>query len=233
MSVVIPVLNEAFHIGQTIKYAADADAEIIVSDGGSRDRTLSVAEGLGVQVITGAKGRAWQQNLGAKHARGRVLLFLHADTRLPKGYVLDVFEALLGPGFCVGAFRFKTDFSHPLMHLVEWITASRARFLHLPYGDQALFMKKKHFDTLGGFPTVPIGEDLLLVRKCLKNGRVVLTNTPAITSGRRWKKLGPLKTTWINQLMLVGMAMGISLRTLARLYHSSPDTAKRNSRGFS
>ncbi len=106
------------------------------------------------------------------------------------------------------------------MRLVEWMTHLRSKYLRLPYGDQAIFMKKAMFERAGGFPVVPIGEDLFLVRHLIKheNVQVLMATSAVVTSGRRWKRLGPLRTTWINQLMLMGMAIGISLETLSRLY---------------
>ena len=229
LTVVIPAFNEEDHIHRSILSAADRDVEVVVADGGSTDGTVSQAESLiraqsfDARVIHTPLGRARQQNFGAAVARGENLLFLHADTLLPEGYVTQVFETLMAPGTVLGAFRFKTDFRRPLMRVVEWVTHLRSRYMRLPYGDQAIFMKRKVFERAGGFPMVPIGEDLLLVRHLIKheNARVFLATGAAITSGRRWKTYGPLKTTWMNQLMLAGMAMGISLRTLSRLYRRS------------
>ena len=223
LSVVIPALNEENYIHRAISSATDQDVEVIVVDGGSTDRTVSQAESLGARVIRSPSGRARQQNFGATAAKGENLLFLHADTLLPEGYVTQVFETLMASGRVLGAFRFKTDFRRPLMRVVEWVTHLRSRYLRLPYGDQAIFMKKSVFERVGGFPMVPIGEDLLLVRHLVKheNVRVLLATGTAVTSGRRWETYGPLKTTWMNQLMLAGMAMGISPQTLSRLYRRS------------
>ena len=223
LTVVIPSLNEENHIRRTILSATDRDVEVIVADGGSTDGTVRLAESLGARVIHAPLGRARQQNCGAAAAMGENVLFLHADTRLPEGYVTQIFETLMAPGAVMGAFRFKTDFRRPLMRLVEWMTHLRSKYLRLPYGDQAIFMKKSIFERAGGFPVVPIGEDLLLVRHLIKhkNVKVRMAKGAAVTSGRRWKTIGPLRTTWINQLMLMGMTMGISFRTLSRLYRRS------------
>ncbi|MBW2708590.1 MAG: TIGR04283 family arsenosugar biosynthesis glycosyltransferase [Deltaproteobacteria bacterium] len=229
LSVVIPAFNEENYIHRAILSATDRDVEVIVVDGGSTDRTVSQAESLiraqslNARVIRSPSGRARQQNCGAAAARGENLLFLHADTRLPEGYVTQVFETLMASGRVLGAFRFKTDFHHPLMRFVEWMTHLRSRYLRLPYGDQAIFMKKSVFERAGGFPVVPIGEDLLLVRHLIKHekAQVLPATGVAVTSGRRWKTVGLLKTTWINLSVLAGMAMGISLQTLSRLYRRS------------
>ncbi len=223
LSVVIPTLNEEDHIRKSVLSAVNRDAEVIVADGGSTDGTVSLAKSAGARVVQNLLGRAQQQNRGAAAARGENLLFLHGDTLLPKDYLREVFEILMGKETVLGAFRFKTDFHHPFMGFVEWMTHLRSRYLQLPYGDQALFMKKATFEKAGGFPAVPIGEDLFLVRQLVKrqNARVTMTKGAAVTSGRRWKRRGPFKTTWINQLMLFGMALGVSRKTLSRLYRSS------------
>ena len=171
LTVVIPTFNEEHHLHRSISSAKGPEVEVIVADGGSTDGTLRQAETLGARVIRSPLGRARQQNLGAAEARGETLLFLHADTLLPQGYLPRVFETLMAPGTVLGAFRFKTDFRRPFMRLVEWMTHLRATFLHLPYGDQAIFMRKTTFEKTGGFPVVPIGEDLLLVRRLIRRGK--------------------------------------------------------------
>jgi rSAM/selenodomain-associated transferase 2 len=218
LSVIIPALNEAAHIEETILNARSLDAEIIVVDGGSGDRTAERAEHAGAVVIKGPRGRALQQNRGAAAARGSALLFLHADTLLPKDYVTQVFETLMDRRVALGAFRFKTNLDRPLMRGIEFTTQFRSRYLRLPYGDQALFVRKSHFQAAGGFPKMPIAEDLFFVRLMSKQGRIAIAPAHAVTSGRRWKEVGLLRTTLTNQLILAGFALRISPETLAAFY---------------
>ena len=218
LSVIIPALNEEAHIEKTIFHALNPDAEIIVVDGGSTDRTIAGAEQAGASVLRGQRSRALQQNMGAAAAKGKVLLFLHADTVLPRDYVAWVFETLMDRRVALGAFRFKTDLDRPLMRGIELTANIRSRYLRLPYGDQALFLRKEPFDAVGGFPEIAVAEDLFFVRRVSKLGRIAIAPADALTSGRRWKELGVLKTTLINQLILIGFALGISPKTLAGLY---------------
>ena len=225
VSVIIPTLNEQQDIRKAIASAVDVDAEILVVDGGSRDETVAIAKRTGGRVETGRRGRAAQQNMGASLASGRVLLFLHADTQLPAGYPAHIFNAFMDPRTALGAFRFKTDRRTPMMKWITLVTNFRARHLKMPYGDQALFVRKSIFDRVGGFPQMPLSEDLFLVRRIAKEGRIRIVNSDAVTSARRWDRLGPIKTTLINQIILTGLCLRISPRTLASLYgkKSGPD----------
>jgi hypothetical protein len=218
LSIIIPALNEAGTVGEAVRGARSDDAEIIVVDGGSTDETSARAARAGAKILKGPRGRALQQNRGAAAAQGRVLLFLHADTNLPDNYVFHVFETFMDPGVVLGAFRFKTDLERPSMRLMEAATNLRSRMLRLPYGDQALFIRKGVFRTCGGFREVPIAEDFFLVRHLSKRGRIVVAPAEAVTSARRWTSRGMLRTFWINQLMLLGLALRIPPKVLATLY---------------
>jgi rSAM/selenodomain-associated transferase 2/rSAM/selenodomain-associated transferase 1 len=218
MSVIIPVLNEAKHIEETIEKIWDKDVEIIVVDGGSTDDTMAKALEAGADVVTSPPGRAKQQNRGAAIARGRVLLFLHADTLLPKGYVSHVFETLLDRKTAVGAFRFKTDGDHWTMKVVELMSDLRSWILKMPYGDQALFVRKPLFESVGGFPDTPIAEDLYLVRRLSKKGKVRIAPASVITSARRWQTLGVLRTSLINVLIATACSLGFSPERFVSLY---------------
>jgi uncharacterized protein len=221
ISVVIPALNEGTNIETAIRSARDEDVEIIVVDGGSTDDTVARAVRADARVEMGSRGRALQQNRGASSARGRVLLFLHADTRLPGGYFNHVFELLMDPGTVAGAFRFKTNLDNPLMKAIEFMTNIRSQYFNLPYGDQGLFIRKPVFESVGGFPESPIAEDLFLVRRLSKKGRIRIAPVHVVTSARRWQTLGLFRTTLINQVILAGLCLGISPSTLSSLYRVS------------
>jgi len=218
LSVIIPALDEVKRIEKTIRRALCRDAEVSVVDGGSRDGTREAARRAGASVLKSRKGRGVQQNHGAAAAKSRVLLFLHADTLLPEHYVNHVFEALLERRAALGAFRFKMDVENPGARIVEALVNFRSRFLGMPYGDQALFIRKDLFEKAGGFPETPIAEDYFFVRRTRRYGRTVLCRAAVETSARRWRHLGFVRTTLVNQVILAGLAWGISLPTLASIY---------------
>ncbi|MCP4118711.1 MAG: DUF2064 domain-containing protein [Desulfobacteraceae bacterium] len=222
ISVIIPVLNEARALGPVLKRVQEEEAvETIVVDGGSRDDTRDIAARAGARVVEVTGGRAVQQNAGAALAGGRWLLFLHGDTLLPEGYAGMIREAMTCPGTVAGAFRFRTDDPGPGMRLIQWVTNLRSRFLQLPYGDQGLFMEKRVFDEEGGFAALPIMEDFELVGRLRRRGKIVTLPHAAVTSARRWKQLGMVRTTLINQMMIAGFLRGRPIHRLLRLYRSN------------
>jgi rSAM/selenodomain-associated transferase 2/rSAM/selenodomain-associated transferase 1 len=218
LSVVIPTLDEAGTIAAAVSRLRSPDCEIIVVDGGSRDNTANLARSAGAAVIVAPRGRALQQNTAARLSSGRVLLFAHADTALPRDYAAQVFETLMPSGVSAGAFRFKTDFDHWSMRLIEKSVHIRSTLFQMPYGDQALFMSKNIFERSGGFPLVPIAEDLYLVRRLARLGRIAQARAAAVTSSRRWRALGVWRTTLINYLIAGGCLSGIDPRHLQPLY---------------
>ncbi len=218
ISIIIPTLNEAENVEDAITSACWDGVEIIIVDGGSSDETKRLSDKHGVKVICSPVSRAMRMNAGAKIAQGEVLLFLHADTQLPKDYARLIFNALSDARVVGGAFEHKTDLSSPAMGVIEWFVDFRSKNLKMPYGDQALFVRKDVFDRLGGFENLSIGEDWSFVRKLKKVGKIEILPAPAITSGRRWKRLGVIRTTIINRIVIVGLILGVSPRLLGRLY---------------
>ena len=219
ISIIIPVLNEASLIKDTLsRLQHNPDVEIIVVDGGSSDRTVSLAKQIGVAVITVTGGRAAQMNAGAAIAQGKILLFLHVDTQLPANYPTIITETLLQPNIIAGAFELAIDGAATSLRLVEMLVKIRSRFCSLPYGDQAIFLTKQVFTEIGGFAQLPIMEDFELVQRLQRQGKIAIAPTPVITSARRWQKLGVIKTTLINQLIILGYYLGISPLKLKNFY---------------
>lgn len=218
ISVIIPTLNEEKTLEATINSARVEDVEIIVSDGGSEDATLSIAERMADLTISSDCGRGRQMNKGAASASGEIILFLHADTLLPKGWPEEVYKVLSYDKVSCGAFRFTLLEKGAGLGLLSTMVNLRSKCLSLPYGDQALFMRRETFEKAGAFKEIPIMEDVDLVRRLGRKGRVELANLPIITSSRRWRNIGWLKTGLINQTLLIMYLLGVSPEKLVKLY---------------
>lgn len=219
ISIIIPTLNEAVTLQETLIHLQDiSGAEIIIADGGSQDETVKIARSLGGKVIITPAGRAHQMNAGAAVATGDILLFLHADTRLPSNFEPLVCQALQYPATIAGAFELRIDAQIRGLRLVERMVNMRSRFLGMPYGDQAIFLKATVFYDMGGFPDLPIMEDFELIQRLKRLGKIAIVPAPVLTSGRRWEKLGVVKTTLINQVIIAGYFLGVPLTQLVRWY---------------
>jgi len=219
LSVIIPVLNEAGNIRPLLEHLQRTpEVDVVVVDGGSQDGTQAIAQSLGARVLATAPGRAHQMNRGAAAATGGLLLFLHADTRLPNGFAAAVRSTLARPQVIAGAFNLKIQGRGWGLRLVEWGVRWRSHQRQLPYGDQALFCQREVFEQLGGFPEVPILEDFIWVLRARKRGKVAIAPLSVLTSGRRWEKLGIWQTTLLNQAIILGYHLGISPERLAYWY---------------
>jgi rSAM/selenodomain-associated transferase 2 len=220
ISIIIPVLNESANLHLAIESTQPSDnIEVIVVDGGSIDDTCQVAVELGVQVITSPAGRSRQMNLGAAAATGDILLFLHGDSRLPLGFDRLIRQTMsVNQPPIAGAFRLGIEAPQASLRWVERGVNWRSQVCQVPYGDQGIFLSAKVFNEIGGFPDLPIMEDFELMRRLRKRGKISIVSQPIITSARRWLQKGILKTTLINQLMVLGYLVGISPTRLVELY---------------
>jgi len=217
ISIIIPALNEQANIVSCLASTRCApNVERIVVDGGSGDRTREIALSCGAKVLTVPAGRARQMNAGAKSAAGDLLLFLHADTHLPQGYAEVVRNTLSRPGVVAGAFGFCLQPTSPGYRFIERATNWRSRYLQLPYGDQALFLRSALFHEMGGYRDIPIMEDYEFILRLKKKGRISTAPVPAITSARRWEKLGIWKTTLMNYAIVIAYHLGVAPARIRR-----------------
>ena len=219
ISIIIPVLNEAQNIRQAIASTQPStNIEVIVVDGGSQDDTYKIASDLNVTIISSLPGRAVQMNKGARLAKGDILLFIHADTRLPSGFDVMIRTVLQETGTVAGAFTLRIDAEVASLRLVEWGVNMRSRFLQMPYGDQAIFITKDIFNKIGNFPELPFMEDFEIMRRLKRIGRITIISVPVITSARRWLQKGIWKTTLINQIIIIAYLLGVPPQRLVRWY---------------
>ena len=217
LSVVIPALNEKADIAEAVASAREAGAcEVIVADGGSSDGTADLATRAGARVVRTERGRARQLNAGAAVATGDILLFLHADTRLPAGAHAHVQRVLSDPHVVLGSFRFAAGDPDSLLdRLISGIGSWRHRVFRLPYGDQGAFVRTRDFLDLGGFPDLPVMEDYEFALRCSRLGGLAVAPAVARTSARAWHDHGVLRTTLTNATVIAGYRLGISPETLA------------------
>jgi len=211
LSVIVPALNEAGGIRAALEALAPLRArghEVIVIDGGSSDGTPDIAVGLCDRVLSAPRGRAAQMNAGARVANGDMLLFLHADTRLPADFTI--------PDSSVwGRFDVRIDGRHPLLKVVACAMNLRSRLTGIATGDQAMFVRRAVFP---GFPEIPLMEDIALSRALKKIDSPSCLRERVVTSGRRWEAHGVLRTIFLMWRLRLLYFFGVSPETLARKY---------------
>jgi rSAM/selenodomain-associated transferase 2 len=219
VSIILPALNEAALIADSVASAlAAGPREVIVVDGGSHDDTVSLARAAGATVLSCLAGRATQQNAGAGMATGDILLFLHADNRLPVDGLVQIEQALTDRRVGCGAFRQAIEAHGWLYRLLERGNAWRAAYRGLPYGDQGIFVRRSLFEQVGGFPRVNLMEDVLLMRRLRRETWPVLLPGPLFVSARRWRRQGVIHQTARNWCLLAAVRLGVHPDRLAKYY---------------
>ena len=230
VAVVIPALREAERIEAAIASAFESSSEdrppepgpvtVIVVDGGSNDGTPERAARAGAKVVRSEPGRAHQLRVGFSQSEAPVVLFLHADTRLPRGWLRLVEGAMADANVAGGAFGFRFDRRSARLAWIEWGVALRNLLFRLPYGDQAIFARRRAIEAMGGIPSAPIMEDLDLVRELKRQGRFVLFRDAVLTSPRRYDGAGPVRTFLRNAGALLAWRLGIDRHRVARWYRA-------------
>ncbi|MEX0802672.1 MAG: TIGR04283 family arsenosugar biosynthesis glycosyltransferase [Candidatus Binatia bacterium] len=219
VSVIIPVLNEEKTIGVTLAaLPALAPHEVIVVDGGSADRTREISAQSGATVLCAPGGRARQMNRGAQEATGDVLLFLHGDTRLPPTALDEIVAALKDPRYLGGRFDIELEGEHWMLKIVGALINHRSRITKVGTGDQAIFVRREVFTRMGGFPDIPLMEDIAFCRELKRLGGVACLRSRVITSARRWEVEGVWRTIvkmWTLKFLYLA---GVSPVTLKRFY---------------
>jgi rSAM/selenodomain-associated transferase 2 len=223
LSIIIPTLEEAEGIVATLESLGELRRrghEVIVVDGGSRDGTANLARNLADRVLAESAGRAAQMNAGARAAAGDVLLFLHADSRLPAGADRLVLQGLVAGGFAWGRFDVRIAGSHVLLRAVEAMMNVRSRLTHICTGDQGLFVRREVFDAVGGYPRQALMEDIAISARLRRVSAPLCLRERCLTSARRWESQGVLRTVVQMWWLRLQYALGAAPARLARSYRT-------------
>jgi rSAM/selenodomain-associated transferase 2 len=220
ITVVVPVYRDAAALARTFAATDFSGRQVVVASTVEEDlgAALRLAHPeIDLVCVTAPRGRARQMNAGAAVARGEWLLFLHADTILPAGWTDEIAAADRNPEVNAGCFRFALDSRSPFARLIELGVRARVALFRLPYGDQALFVRRAAFDALQGYADLPIMEDVDLVRRLRRRGRLFRSTRPAITSARRWERDGWVRRTCCHVALILLYFCGVPATALIRL----------------
>lgn len=225
ISIIIPVLNEREALCRHLPWLQPLrgeEHEIVLVDGGSTDGGAEEAVDLVDQLITAPPGRAGQMNAGAAVARGEILLFLHIDTVLPENAASLVQRALQSPAALWGRFDVRLSGQRPVFRRIERMINWRSRWNGIATGDQAIFVRRSAFEKLGGYPDIPLMEDVALSRVLRRHSRPCCLTQPVITSSRRWERNGVLRTVLLMWWLRLLYRLGVSPARLHELYYGAP-----------
>jgi rSAM/selenodomain-associated transferase 2 len=221
VSIIVPTLNEAQGLNETLTQIQQLfPYELVVSDGGSHDGTLEIAEEFTENVVKGSTGRALQMNAGARVANGDIFLFLHADSRIEPASYEKMLHSLGSSEKIGGAFSLYIDSDKWSLRLITRLANLRSKYFGIAYGDQAFFVKNSTFQQMNGFAELPICEDIDFFKRLRKFGPVILLKEKAFTSSRRWLKEGVWFTTLRNILIATLFKLGFPPRILTKWYQA-------------
>ena len=222
LSIIVPVLNEAEGVVSFLKalqILRSRQVEIILVDGGSSDKTRVLAGPWVDQLFQVSASRAGQMNYGAERAKGEVLLFLHGDTFLPDG-VLNKLDGFVDSTALWGRFDLKLSGMHPLFRIIETFINWRSRLSGIATGDQAMFVRRKVFSEMGGFPAIPLMEDVAFSATLKKQSAPFCIDLPVVTDSRRWQRKGILKTVLFMWVLRLAFYLGVSPQRLHAWYYA-------------
>jgi len=223
LSIIIPVIDEQERINRIIDHLHLQEgidrSQVIVVDGDPAGTTINAVKHPGVITLTSPRGRAVQMNHGADRAQGRILLFLHADTQLPDQALLSIEQTLGDPACVGGAFSLKIDSSSVFLHYIGARANLRSRATRIPYGDQAIFIRRDYFEKIGSYKELPFLEDVDLMRRIKQDRRRIrILRDKVLTSARRWETEGMFYTTFRNRVVVLLYYLGVSPEKLSRFY---------------
>lgn len=224
ISVIIPVLHEGRRIRGLLLSLISAgwgtSYEVIVVDGDPAGETIRQIRNPGIITMTALRGRARQMNAGAAKASGDILLFLHADTLLPEGAFVKITDALANRCFIGGAFNLGIQNRRWIFRLISRCASCKHRLTRVPYGDQAIFILRSNFEDLGGYPDIPLMEDVELMKRVKRKGwRIIILRDAVKTSARKWEKDGVVYTVVRNWIIQALYLMGLPADRLVKYYY--------------
>jgi rSAM/selenodomain-associated transferase 2 len=229
-SIIVPVVHESDRINSLIEniegLTGDGGHEVIVVDGSPTKDTIRAIDNDEIIKLVSLKGRARQMNAGASVAKGEILIFLHADTELPRDALKKISSVMVQPRYVAGAFELDIKSDRLRFKLLSRWASLRCRLTRIPYGDQAIFVKRDYFNSLGGYRDIPVMEDVELMRRIKRRGdKICIVPEQAKTSPRRWEQEGFIYVNVRNAFLFTSYIFGVSPEKLASFYN---DTCKQD-----